>query len=232
MALSSSLSSCLAQLSSSTGLLRLQRLAPEFSSNFPLLGLDVIPNFVTDIEGRAMVEELQPRLRKLDYLSTHWDQVITGYREFQFWPEREADRYPACARAAGRLKSAFFPPEHKVLGTHVLDYTPQGHVRPHVDSTEFAGPILSGLSLISPVVMRFRHKHSDTVVDALIPANSVYLMHQCVRHEFTHETPPPTDDFGDRLYGHPRSGRRIAFILRSDASEPSDIISPWAAIIH
>ena len=204
------------------------RLAPNFTSGYDEFGLDIIPDFVDAATASLLVQELHPRLKKLDYLDTHWDQVITGYREFQFWPSEKSPRgYPACEAAFQRMTAQFFPPGHRVLGAHVLDYTPLGHVRAHLDSVEFAGPILAGLSLISPVVMRFKHQSTDSVFDAIIPANSVYLMSQSARYEFTHETPPPEDDFGKALYDCPRTGQRIAFIIRSDVNEVASTKSPW-----
>lgn len=219
---------------------------PEWS-RFDQFGLRVFSEVVNEEEEAAIVAELASRLRKLDYLPSHWDGVITGYREFQLGTQSdEESRHPRTTSIVSRLKQRYFrhlsqmnealhpsewpDVEEPALGAHVLDYKPTGFVRPHIDSVEFAGPLLTGLSLISPVVMRFVMKppnehasEQSCVVDAIIPPRSIYYMSLASRYECTHETFAPEDDTFVKMYGLPEErGRRISIILRS----PPETINP------
>jgi hypothetical protein len=44
---------------------------------------------------------------------------------------------------------------------HILDLHRDGHIRPHVDAARYCGPVISGLSLLSPAVMRLQGPAPD-----------------------------------------------------------------------
>lgn len=47
----------------------------------------IIPAFITPLEEQQLVEEINPLFKKKRYIDTHWDGVITGYKEIEksFW---------------------------------------------------------------------------------------------------------------------------------------------------
>lgn len=47
----------------------------------------VLPEFITKEEEARLIEEINPLFRKKRYIDTHWDGVITGYKEIEksFW---------------------------------------------------------------------------------------------------------------------------------------------------
>lgn len=50
----------------------------------------VIPEFISREEETRLIEEINPLFRKKRYIDTHWDGVITGYKEIEksFWVRR------------------------------------------------------------------------------------------------------------------------------------------------
>ncbi len=47
------------------------------------MGFDYLPDFVTEEEHDSLVAEVDPILQKKKYENSHWDKVITGYRELE-----------------------------------------------------------------------------------------------------------------------------------------------------
>lgn len=47
----------------------------------------LIPEFISKEEEARLIEEINPLFRKKRYIDTHWDGVITGYKEIEksFW---------------------------------------------------------------------------------------------------------------------------------------------------
>jgi hypothetical protein len=47
----------------------------------------MIPDFITEEQEAKLVEEINPLFKKKRYVDTHWDGVITGYKEIEksFW---------------------------------------------------------------------------------------------------------------------------------------------------
>lgn len=47
----------------------------------------VLPDFITKEEEHQLIEEINPLFKKKRYIDTHWDGVITGYKEIEksFW---------------------------------------------------------------------------------------------------------------------------------------------------
>lgn len=47
----------------------------------------IVPTFITLEEEQRLVEEINPLFKKKRYIDTHWDGVITGYKEIEksFW---------------------------------------------------------------------------------------------------------------------------------------------------
>ena len=71
---------------------------------------------------------------------------------------------------------------------HILDLADcTGTVLPHVDSREYVGRCVIGLSLLTPSIMRLQScTHPSQKVSILLPQRSLYLMRRSVRYDYTH----------------------------------------------
>ncbi|KXJ10411.1 alpha-ketoglutarate-dependent dioxygenase alkB homolog 7, mitochondrial [Exaiptasia diaphana] len=146
--------------------------------------LEVHEDFISEEEENRLLNEVEPYLTRQTYQYDHWDGAIHGYRE------TEKTRWTTDSlRIFKRIKDTSFTAKTKLLpSVHVLDLAKNGYIKPHIDSIKFCGPIIAGLSLLSPSVMRFIHEeHNSVLVDALLPRFSLYIMRGPIRFSFTHE---------------------------------------------
>ena len=99
----------------------------------------------------------------------------------------------------------------------MIDYHADGELNAHVDSVRFSGKTVSGLSLLSPAIMRLRpapdaedpEADSDSYhvtfstpmdgeaghVDLLLPPRSLYVLSRASRYQYTHELRPDHSRF-------------------------------------
>jgi alkylated DNA repair protein alkB homolog 7 len=156
------------------------------------------------------------------YERGHWDAVIVKYKETELFDE-ESVLSPQSRSALDRIRSHiherhFDPPTSPVrwLPCHVIDYHANGELNAHVDSVRFSGKTVSGLSLMSPAIMRLRpapdvegldsdsnsyHVTFQTArndaghVDLLLPPRSLYVLSRASRYLYTHELLPNNSSF-------------------------------------
>lgn len=179
----------------------------------------VLPNVITKEEEKLLLEELHNPLGRMRYENTHWDNVITGYREMyrsQWSPQNTATLH----RIQHLPEVACHTPTHRI---HVLDLLPEGVVLPHVDHEKYAGPVVIGLSLMSPTIMqlcRVQGSNADGtgtarhVVDVLLQPRSLYIMQGEARYQYTHSILGGIDH---SWMGIPfTKGRRISLIFRDE----------------
>ncbi|KAI4877777.1 hypothetical protein NFI96_033000, partial [Prochilodus magdalenae] len=172
--------------------------------------VEVRENFITEEEENALLQELEPGLKKKRYEFDHWDDAIHGYRETE-----RLQWGSACAALLSRVRAVAFPEGSPLLGpVHVLDLDKAGYIKPHVDSVKFCGSTIAGLSLLSDSVMRLvREENSADWVDLLLSRRSLYIVRDEARFKFTHEILKDEESFfsGQRV---PRL-RRISVICRN-----------------
>ncbi|MBN3323922.1 ALKB7 dioxygenase, partial [Atractosteus spatula] len=172
--------------------------------------VEVSENFLTEAEERALLQELEPGLRKKRYEFDHWDDAIHGYRETERvqWTEGSWAVFR-------RVRQAAFPAGEPLLGpVHVLDLDRTGFIKPHIDSVKFCGSTIAGLSLLSDSVMRLvSEQDMADWVDLLLPRRSLYILRDSARYSFTHQVLRDEESFfaGRRV---PRD-RRISVICRN-----------------
>ena len=83
---------------------------------------------------------------------------------------RETERRnwnPSNSGVIQRIRSLAFPVDldlQPLPYAHVLDLSPQGHIRPHVDSPRFCGDVVAVLSLMSEAVARFALEKDKVVI--------------------------------------------------------------------
>ncbi|XP_075528927.1 alpha-ketoglutarate-dependent dioxygenase alkB homolog 7, mitochondrial isoform X3 [Dermacentor variabilis] len=135
--------------------------------------MTVYDDFVTPEEETTLIAEIEPQYKRLRYESSHWDDAIHGYREIErnTWS-------PPCEAILGRIRALAFTPEvNQIQHVHCLDLLEDGHIKPHVDSVRFCGDTITGLSLLSPSIMKLVHeKMPDKWVKILLRRRSLYIM--------------------------------------------------------
>uniref|UniRef100_A0A3P8SEX7 Alpha-ketoglutarate-dependent dioxygenase alkB homolog 7, mitochondrial n=1 Tax=Amphiprion percula TaxID=161767 RepID=A0A3P8SEX7_AMPPE len=163
--------------------------APVVGSNRELvlsLGLqvEVRTGFITEEEEAALLQELEPGLRRKRYEFDHWDDAIHGYRETE-----RVTWGAACEEILTRVRSAAFPEGSSLLGpVHVLDLDKAGYIKPHIDSIKFCGSTIAGLSLLSDSIMRLvKEDDSSEWLDLLLSRRSLYILRDQARYQYTHE---------------------------------------------
>ena len=118
------------------------------------------------------------------------------------------------------------------LPCHAIDLHKDGELNAHVDSVRFSGEIVSGLSLLSPSIMRLLpddgsgadsavERKNDTSrgwVDLYLPPRSLYVLSSLSRYQYSHQLLPTgsvfreDDDDGPPITVH--RDHRLSVIFR------------------
>lgn len=108
----------------------------------------VRPNFVSPAEQVELLKDALPFLERRRYIATHFDTVISMYREAAIPAFASATSRDAVQRIHNFI--------HQVLGEkrpllpcHGIDLHKDGFILPHVDSIKHSGDVVCGLSLLS-----------------------------------------------------------------------------------
>ncbi|CAH0595003.1 unnamed protein product [Chrysodeixis includens] len=186
-----------------------------------LQDMQVYPEFITEREEIALLNELEPQLRRMRYEFDHWDNAIQGYRETERtqWTEENSV-------VLSRVRGLAFGADGDTLPhVHVLDLAAAGHIKPHVDAVRFCGDVIAGLCLVSSAVMRLQHsQRSELVLDALLSRRALYVMKGVARYDFTHAVLGGDDS---QWAGRPLPRqRRVAVICRSRPRRDQDAAPP------
>lgn len=177
--------------------------------------VELRPGFVSPAEEAALLQELEPRLKRQRYQHDHWDQAIHGYREIEKlqWSEQNA-------AILQRLRDIAFPPGVPQLSmVHVLDLEKTGFINPHVDSVKFCGDTIAGLCLLSGSVMRLLSEdNSGDRVDLLLQRRCAYVLRGAARYQFSHQILKEEESFfgGQKVL----RDRRISVICRNMPVSP------------
>ncbi|RUS14896.1 hypothetical protein BC937DRAFT_93179 [Endogone sp. FLAS-F59071] len=78
---------------------------------------------------------------------------------------------------------------------------------------QYSGSVVAGLCLLSPAVMRLRHKaDSECRFDVLLEPRALYIQRNSIRYDFTHEIPGSDGQWwqGEKI----EKDRRISLIVR------------------
>ncbi|GAB0089758.1 alpha-ketoglutarate-dependent dioxygenase alkB homolog 7, mitochondrial [Sergentomyia squamirostris] len=197
-----------------------------------LRDMTVIPDFITKEEVDKILEEIEPYLKRMRYEFDHWDDAIHGFRETerQHW-------YPQNKETIEKIRNTAFQGE-TLPHVHILDLAADGLIKPHVDSVRYCGSTIAGVSLLSDSVMRLvridEEKYKQNVendyrkqpdkseenstdpgyfADIYLPQNSLYIMRDTARFNFTHEILGNDNSMFD---GNPViKSRRISIVCRN-----------------
>ncbi|XP_022831755.1 alpha-ketoglutarate-dependent dioxygenase alkB homolog 7, mitochondrial isoform X2 [Spodoptera litura] len=192
-----------------------------------LADMQVYPDFISEKEENALLQELEPILRRMRYEFDHWDNAIQGFRETERrdWSAESSavlSRVKALAfSAAGGAPLAVLP------HVHVLDLAAAGHIKPHVDAVRFCGNVIAGLCLVSSAVMELVHtEKSHLQLHALLARRALYIMNGSMwyrgaaRYSFTHAV---LGGARSAWRGRPLPrARRVALICRSAPHRDTD----------
>ena len=134
----------------------------------------VYDSIITQSESDALLQDLQPQLKRRRYERGHWDAVIVKYKETEL---TLSNLSPTSKEMLQRLQSHVY--QHHLqpllakndsnnndtmmndvarhfLPFHVIDLAKEGELNAHVDSVRFSGHLVCGLSLLSPSIMRLK----------------------------------------------------------------------------
>ena len=146
------------------------------------------------------------------YEKGHWDAVIIKYKETELLDEASMISIESRAlfdRVRHQLKERHLSSKIEQgvpiqwLPCHAIDLHKEGELKAHVDSVRFSGDIVSGLSLVSPSIMRLipddgtcesdQDKTNETSggwVDLYLPPRSLYVLSGPGRYLYSHQLLP------------------------------------------
>lgn len=190
------------------------------------------------------------------YERGHWDAVIVKYKEIELEEQSLSETSQRALRrirellgarhlcsTSGRKDSQPLP-EYVWLPCHAIDLHADGELNAHVDSVRYSGDIVSGLSLLSPAIMRLCPDDTSNVetesepnetrksssrthqgqsdsstsghVDLYLPHCSLYVLSGTSRYDYSHELLPTGSIFTSA--GNEsivvRRDRRLSIIFR------------------
>eukprot|EP00978_Attheya_sp_CCMP212_P004497 scaffold9790_cov40-Attheya_sp.AAC.1 len=239
------------------------RFAP---SNFVKESAIVYPSVLSDEEASSLQQDISIRMKRRRYEKGHWDAVITGYKEVELPdPDATKQRSNLPSSRFGPLSndsetvlrrvrtllesndSIWMPSSSSTnskcetknrtwLPCHAIDLNETGELTAHVDSIKFSGCLVSGLSLLSPSILRLKpaaanedneenendssHVIKEGHVDLYLPPKSLYVLSGVSRYQYTHELLPTHSTFGPQSISVPR-GLRYSVIFR-DAKDDEE----------
>ncbi|XP_050521872.1 alpha-ketoglutarate-dependent dioxygenase alkB homolog 7, mitochondrial [Daktulosphaira vitifoliae] len=174
----------------------------------------ILPDVVTDIEEKELVNEIEISLKRLRYQHDHWDDAIHGYRE----TEKILWKNDKNANIINKLKILSFGNDSKtkpMQQVHILDLYDDGYVKAHIDSVKFCGNIIAGLSLLSDSIMKLTDDTDPNIfVEALLPRRSLYIMKDDVRYKYKHEVLARSDKQFKGIKVLRK--RRISIVMRNE----------------
>ena len=172
-----------------------------------LQGFSLQKNFISQIDESSIVNEVNKQLMRRKYNTGHWDGAIVLYRELEKneWNRENTlimDRFQ---------RHVFDHPSSCLSATHVLDLHENGYIKPHIDSIQFCGELVCGISLLSDAVMRLQ-LDNDNYVNVHLPRLSLYILSHNIRYKYTHEILPNPSVILDKSVFRTR---RITLMKRS-----------------
>ncbi len=111
----------------------------------------LLPNFITEEEHSHIAEECRRVLERMSFTPDHFDSVISHYREVI--ATRFSDRMPILYRLyREKIAEQFFTIDRPLAvdDPHVLELSPNGHIRPHLDQVSGTCPHCRPLRAGSP----------------------------------------------------------------------------------
>ncbi|KAI8391538.1 uncharacterized protein BYT42DRAFT_198949 [Radiomyces spectabilis] len=194
--------------------------------SFSLDDFILFPNFLSSEEHDRIVDICNRKLKRVlgrnaPYVQGHFDKVITGYKECRasHWGFREDDeREIYMNRLVKERIYSLFPDNYRWLDPHILDLSPDGEIRGHVDNIEASGSVVAGLCLLSPAKMTLQHeKDPECRVDVLLEPGCFYIQRDTIRYNFTHAIAGATESIWN---GKPiQKDRRISLLFRNEKDD-------------
>lgn len=173
-------------------------------------GLTLIPNFITDKQSQALIAEIDAQ---------EWDKTLSrrvqhygykyDYRNQQATPTIEPPKsIRSIASTLLHKKITIEKPNQFIVNEYNLG---QG-ISTHTDVPIFDNTIVS-LSLLSGITMTFREKGIGTFKDMYLKPNSLLIMEDKARYDWTHEIVPRRVDIvhGSKILRK----RRISITFRT-----------------
>ena len=165
-------------------------------------GLEVLHDFVSEAEADALCALADEKLAGRPYESSHYDKVITGFRECHLENEHMSGHVTNAVRRM-RLKAWQATEGAPRRGNQVfphaqfIDLLPEGRIEAHRDNVQQFGEFTGGLNLLSSAVIRFRKLDREGVaekgleatagepIDIVLRPRTYYVMHGAMRWDYT-----------------------------------------------
>ncbi len=179
--------------------------------------VEVRENIISEKEERNLLQELNLVLKRKRVQRNHWDSVIKNYKEIErpdsSWGLENAK---TIERIRYELESNLKWGQLKWLPVHVIDLAEDGEINNHVDSIKFSGGVVSGVSLVSPSIMRVSrvYKNVKCTVDMFLPPRSLYILKDEARYDWEHEILRGVYWNGKMI----EEARRVSLIFRDEFS--------------
>ena len=203
-------------------------------------GLVLQHDFISRDEESELLAIADEKLAGEPYVSSHYDGVISGYRECGV-PILDIHS-PGAAAAVQRQRQVAWSATHgakrRGIGmfphVQVIDMPASGRINAHRDNMKMFGEFTAGLNLLSSAVMRFvpcttAGKTAQLPsFDVVLRPRTLYVMHGSLRWQYTHavldadetdavladisQSSENDDGFSSTLAG--RRGRRVSIIVR------------------
>lgn len=233
------------------GALQRQILVTRETPELVAAGLVLQHDFISRDEESELLAMADEKLAGEPYVNSHYDGVISGYRECAV-PILDIHS-PGAAAAVQRQRQAAWSATHgakrRGIGmfpyVQVIDMPASGKIKAHRDNMKMFGEFTAGLNLLSSAVVRFAPctTPDETVrlpsFDVVLRPRTLYVMHGSLRWQYTHavldadeteavfaDMSPSDDAFSSTLAG--RRGRRVSIIVR-DLGSPGFFGGTYAA---
>jgi hypothetical protein len=163
----------------------------------------LIENVITIDEEKALIEYLNPLLKRRRYESDHWDSVITDYKEMELLPitnrgvKMPSNIQDILERMKSLIQSNYTHDINNFFNPHCIDLSEEhGIIDFHIDSIKHSGNVLAGLSLMASRKLILKH-------DSLCGSND-------------REGEIPVDDINRRPWGVAEINKLQKLVIEND----------------
>jgi alkylated DNA repair protein alkB family protein 7 len=193
----------------------LQDLLNDFPSSFMYA-----EECLTTKDEKVLLDAFEKPLRRRKYEGSHWDDVISKYKEIQVEEAAYGPDVSSIIEKCKTLIARFVNKDIIFLPPHVIDLAADGRISAHVDSIKFSGDFIAGFSLLSSRVLRLEKQQDITQAtprsyELRLEPRSMYILHGPLRYDFSHAVLGTQDTPRIANLAHNLSiERRLSLMLR------------------
>jgi len=181
---------------------------------------------LTTKDERVLLDAFEKPLRRRKYEGSHWDDVISKYKEIQVEESAYGPDVSIIIEKCKTLIARFVNKDIIFLPPHVIDLASDGSISAHVDSIKFSGDFIAGFSLLSSRILRLEKQQVDITqapprsYELRLEPRSMYILQGPLRYDFSHAVLGTQDTPLIAHLAHNLSiERRLSLMLRDVKSE-------------